>query len=190
MQRQRESASEGESSLEGESSSEGGLEEGELIGDRYYRKQVEGGGGRNALFEDSPYFQELKTGAVSAFKETYLQFFNSLVTPSEAAAVFCWATVGGSNSMFHPPHTHKNSRLSLVYYPTFPPSASPLTLMDKRGGMHGTLDVRPNPGDMVVFPSWVQHYVAPCETGEEPRVSWSCNLPGEWEDTADMNLEL
>jgi uncharacterized protein (TIGR02466 family) len=146
-------------------------------------------GGRNALFEESPVFQSLKLASLSAFSSTYLQFFNSPITPSEASAVFCWATVGGNSALFHPPHTHKNSRLSAVYYPTFPEGSSPLTLMDKRGGMENSFDVLPEPGEMVVFPSWVQHYVAPCEM-EEWRVSWSCNLPGEWEDTADMNLEL
>jgi len=94
-----------------------------------------------------------------------------------------------SPPLWHPPHVHKNSKLSLVYYPSVPPFSSPLSLMDNRGGLDHITDVYPMNNSIVVFPSQITHYVGPT-AAQGWRVSWSCNLPGKWTEVSDLNLEL
>ena len=49
----------------------------------------------------------------------------------------------------------------------------------------------------MVFPGWLRHQVTPSifdeaaeQAGNGQRVSVSCNLHGEWRDTAELTLEL
>jgi uncharacterized protein (TIGR02466 family) len=100
-----------------------------------------------------------------------------------------WANVlrdGGYNSL----HSHPNSFWSGVYYVTGNnasdeyPFSGKLELVDPRPGasleyvdstrLYGRFLVNPSPGQMIVFPSWLQHFVHPCR-GNEPRISIAFN---------------
>lgn len=100
-----------------------------------------------------------------------------------------WANVlrdGGYNSL----HSHPNSFWSGVYYVTGNgagddhPFSGKLELVDPRPGasleyvdstrLYGRFLVRPSAGQMIVFPSWLQHFVHPCR-GSEPRISIAFN---------------
>ena len=88
----------------------------------------------------------------------------------------------------HRPHTHGNSLLSGVYYPTGSPSHPPIEFFDNRntGAINPTINdytlenasswhypVVPN--SLLIFPSWLQHWV-PVNTIEIPRISISFNI--------------
>ena len=99
----------------------------------------------------------------------------------------------------HRPHTHGNSLLSGVYYPTGTPSHPPIEFFDNRniGAINPTInDYTPEnastwhypvvPNSLLIFPSWLQHWV-PVNTIEIPRISISFNVmikgqPGKEED--------
>jgi hypothetical protein len=128
------------------------------------------------------------------FADTLLTFFNTPLTATQAANIFCWSTVGGGPSgslgvPFHPPHTHSNSVLSGVFYASVPPGSGAITFTDPRSLFQNKHEHAPAPNTFIVFPSWLTHFVAPTNS-DEFRVSFSCNCPGEWEETSDLNLEL
>ncbi len=87
-------------------------------------------------------------------------------------------------------HLHPQANLSGVYYVTNPPTdggdagrGGSLALCDPRpgavmGGVLGqvsTLKIPPSPGGVVMFPSWMQHYVLPFR-GPGERISIAFNV--------------
>ena len=88
-------------------------------------------------------------------------------------------------------HDHAETHFSVAYYPdagdadpVMYPDSGKLTFVDPRRG--GTVipgvelfpsqfTIVPQPGLLVVFPGWLQHYVQPYRGGR-PRVSISCNV--------------
>ncbi len=101
-----------------------------------------------------------------------------------------WANVlyaGGYNL----PHVHGDAMWSGVYYVDIgeedpaDPLAGTLELLDPRGGIEalkipgqpfsGGYRVRPRDGLLVLFPSWLQHFVRPYR-GARPRISCAFNL--------------
>jgi predicted 2-oxoglutarate/Fe(II)-dependent dioxygenase YbiX len=48
---------------------------------------------------------------------------------------------------------------------------------------------RPQAGDLVLFPSWILHEVAPT-AGDSARVSIAFNIPGSWADTAGVQSQF
>ena len=161
-----------------------------LINDAFFHSQVNPNS-ENAFFESEEAFMTLKTIAGEMFSDTMLTFFNKEVTQETIDAIFCWATVGGkSTNSFHPPHSHKNSVLSGVFYSSVPESGSaPITFADPRGKFQTVHSHSPKKNSFLVFPSWLEHFVGPSDSTDF-RVSYSCNLPGTWEETSDLNLEL
>lgn len=102
---------------------------------------------------------------------------------------FCWATVS-SHGNYHLSHTHPENRISGVYYSRIPLDSGSLIFDDPRGPrwpFDGRFIHHPQPGELILFPSWLVHQVTGTY-GEEERISWSCNLNGNWEDLADINL--
>ena len=101
----------------------------------------------------------------------------------------------------HRPHTHGNSLLSGVYYPTGSPSHPPIEFFDNRniGAINPTInDYTPEnastwhypvvPNSLLIFPSWLQHWV-PVNTIEIPRISISFNvmIKGQAGKEEDLN---
>jgi uncharacterized protein (TIGR02466 family) len=100
-----------------------------------------------------------------------------------------WATICPSGA-YHAPHCHPDSAWSGVYY-VDPGNANPdqplsglLEFLDPRSGVEAVTSpgdpygepfrVRPQPGLLVIFPSWLYHWVHPY-TGQEPRIAISFN---------------
>jgi uncharacterized protein (TIGR02466 family) len=110
-------------------------------------------------------------------------------TSTEAISLSAWTTIcrGGA---YHAPHSHPDSAWSGVYY-VDPGTRSPdlplggvLEFLDPRAGAEAVtapgdpygapFRVRPQAGLLVVFPSWLFHWVHPY-TGHTPRIAVSFN---------------
>ena len=101
-----------------------------------------------------------------------------------------WATICRAGS-YHAPHSHPNSAWSGVYYvnagtnPPAPSLSGVLEFLDPRAGVEAVtapgdpygepVRVRPEAGLIVIFPSWLYHWVHPY-AGHTPRVAISFNV--------------
>tara|TARA_Y100000389_G_scaffold164233_1_gene167812 strand:+ start:1843 stop:2451 length:609 start_codon:yes stop_codon:yes gene_type:complete len=89
------------------------------------------------------------------------------------------------------PHMHSNYFLSAVYYPKAMQNAGCLTLMAPFTGLEHTLTylhietpgyfnankwhIAPEPGKLIIFPSWLMHYVEDNNSSED-RISIAFNI--------------
>ena len=104
-------------------------------------------------------------------------------------SISAWATVCRAGA-YHGPHSHPDSAWSGVYY-VDPGTESPdrplsgvLEFLDPRAGVEAVsapgdpygepFRVRPQAGLLVVFPSWLYHWVHPY-AGQTPRIAISFN---------------
>ena len=111
-------------------------------------------------------------------------------------SVSAWATICRDGA-YHAPHSHPDSAWSGVYYvaaganaPTRPLSGV-LEFLDPRAGVEAVtapgdpygepVRVRPETGLLVIFPSWLYHWVHPY-TGQAPRIAVSFNATVERAD--------
>ncbi|GMI30325.1 hypothetical protein TeGR_g14637 [Tetraparma gracilis] len=122
----------------------------------------------------------------SRFMHACERFASELSIPLEVQKPFygpqwCWASVQ-ANTTFHDVHTHPMSAFAGTLYLAVPADAGALSLADPRGPMppfqYG-YRVPPREGTLTLFPATVPHSVLPTPGGE-PRVSISCNYPGNW----------
>ena len=115
----------------------------------------------------------------------------SPTTPLSDVGFRCvaWANVSRRGD-FHRPHNHPNSSWSGVYYVAVGDAVDDdqkglIEFVDPRTGIN-TFDwpgnpfdrrvsIAPEPGLLLVFPSWLQHYVLPFE-GNSERISIAFNL--------------
>ena len=72
----------------------------------------------------------------------------------------------------HAWHHHIFSSMSGVYYIKTPPGSSGITFDD---GLE-SVTFQPEPGDIVVFPSWLAHKVGPVNFKQEPHAARSQHL--------------
>ena len=109
---------------------------------------------------------------------------------TDTVLVSAWATVC-RNGSYHAPHSHPDSAWSGVYYVdagtiTADRSLSGvLEFIDPRAGVEAVtapgdpygepLRVRPQAGLIVIFPSWLYHWVHPY-AGHTPRIAVSFNV--------------
>jgi hypothetical protein len=147
-------------------------------------------------------------GVAATFRgaaEHFLQLHGLPAAEARARAmereVFCWASVHGVNSS-HELHSHELASVSGVLYLETPPGCGALQFVDPRGDhlpepgglpappFVGQLAIAPRPGRLVLFPGWMRHRVARGSAAATNRMSVSCNLHGEWRDTAKMALRL
>jgi uncharacterized protein (TIGR02466 family) len=89
---------------------------------------------------------------------------------------------GGFNFL----HMHEGSLLSGSFYLQVPPGSGALTFRDPRAGVlhgvikgpvpngHADIHLSPSMGLLVLFPSWMEHYVEPHES-DEPRICIAFN---------------
>ena len=138
-------------------------------------------------------YQDLMRRVVSRVQATFSELArgqDEAVGLRYRLGVQAWAMVmrQGDHALVH---DHVESHFSVAYYPDpgdADPAAHPdsgkLTFVDPRRG--GTVipgvelfpsqfAVTPQPGLLVVFPGWLQHFVQPYRGGR-PRVSISCNV--------------
>ena len=104
--------------------------------------------------------------------------------------VSAWATIC-RNGSYHAPHSHPDSAWSGVYYvdagqiAADRPLSGVLEFLDPRAGIEAVtapgdpygepVRVRPEPGLIVIFPSWLFHWVHPY-VGDTPRIAVSFNV--------------
>lgn len=83
-------------------------------------------------------------------------------------------------------HFHEGSLLSGAFYVGIPPGSGQLVFRDPRPGVthghvkgavpngHGDVELMPSAGLLVLFPSWLEHYVE-SHASDEPRIAISFN---------------
>ena len=85
-------------------------------------------------------------------------------------------------STHHDLHTHPGSALAGTLYLEVPNDGGALSLSDPRGPLPPfgyAYRVKPEVGKFVIFPATLPHMVH-STPGDEPRISISCNYPGDW----------
>ena len=141
--------------------------------------------------ENSPLVQGLLT-AIRSLARRYLSAANQNPRngqESKVLQVYVWAGIH-SGCVAHLAHYHPNTAVSGTYYVSTPKGAGDLVLSDPRGLLPpfgGRHVHRPKAGEVILFPSWLRHEVAPsCNLSDEnPRVALSFNIIGDWEQTND-----
>lgn len=113
-----------------------------------------------------------------------------------------WAAICRAGA-YHAPHAHPDSAWSGAYYVDAgtsdpdTPLGGVLEFLDPRGGAEAVtapgdpygepFRVRPESGLLVVFPSWLYHWVHPY-AGQTPRIAVSFNVmlaaPGEFDESS------
>ena len=161
------------------------LEEGERL-----RASTEGAGKSNrGGFHSSGNFFEQEAPAIARLGAHVVEAVNAAMaslsaTPPQGAShlmLFGWINMSPPGG-FNAPHTHPGAHWSGTYYLRQP------EVEEGRSGMIEFLDpradlgpwrklggqavrskrrLRPQPGDLILFPSWLTHWVYPNETEEE-----------------------
>ena len=105
-----------------------------------------------------------------------------------------WINVNSKND-FNVPHVHPNSLVSAVYYVKVPNNSGKL-VFDNPISQHNFIissdaiqnfntlnssiwSIQPNEGELVMFPSWLKHWVEPNRSGDE-RISLAFNIQIDW----------
>jgi hypothetical protein len=135
------------------------------------------------------------------------EFFTTIIDDSgvvpdaQLLRVFAWTSLHRAGS-HHVGHHHVDSAVSGVFYVQVPSaSSSPaeveagggsgdLIFYDPRGSLPPfgkSLHIRPVAGDLVLFPGYLMHSVAPTYSMEGYRISVSFNFQGSWETLSDVN---
>jgi uncharacterized protein (TIGR02466 family) len=140
-----------------------------------------------------PCYQDLMRRVVTRVQATFFELARGQPAAADVryrVGVQAWAMVmrNGDHTLVH---DHTEAHFSVAYYPDAGdadpanhPDSGKLTFVDPRRG--GTVipgvelfpsqfAVVPQPGLLVVFPGWLQHYVQPYR-GARPRISISCNV--------------
>jgi uncharacterized protein (TIGR02466 family) len=155
-----------------------------------------------------PDFQNRPEAAVGALT-TWITWVVSRMVDATAeagafkghASIWAWATVCREGA-YHAPHSHPGSAWSGVYYVdagrtnTNRPLSGMLEFLDPRVGVEAVntpgdpygepVRVRPESGLLVVFPSWLYHWVHPY-AGQTPRIAVSFNVTFSAPDTVKTN---
>jgi uncharacterized protein (TIGR02466 family) len=143
-----------------------------------------------------PNFLSQPEPVVSALKLWLTWGLRRIIEASAGANAFkgtlftsAWATLCRAGA-YHAPHSHPDSAWSGVYY-VDPGTGSPdqplsgvLEFLDPRAGVEAVtapgdpygepFRIRPQAGLLVLFPSWLYHWVHPY-TGQTPRIAVSFN---------------
>lgn len=144
----------------------------------------------------SPEFERLRL-LVHASVERYLGELEVALPEDAPLDLFIWATVLRADQD-HAVHFHPSAVCSGSFYSQVPAGAGGLWLQDPRGTLPPftqRIKFAPSNGDLVVFPSWLQHQVALGQNSGELRVSWSFNLETEaastwpWDCTSGVAVQ-
>lgn len=135
------------------------------------------------LFEDeAPIFQTIKGHAERAVQDTMAQVASRADMDSLALKLFAWMNANPKGA-FNAPHTHPGAHWSGVYYVSQPDTkggqSGMIEFLDPRSDLPNwrLLDIRsfrPKAGELIVFPSYLVHWVYPNDLDVE-RVSIAFN---------------
>jgi uncharacterized protein (TIGR02466 family) len=144
------------------------------------------------VWHSRPDFLNRRDPAISAFHAWLTWALRRMIDATAfdgTLSASAWATICRAES-YHAPHFHPDSAWSGVYY-VDPGMRSPdqplsgvLEFLDPRAGVEAVtasadpyrepLRVRPQAGLLVIFRSWLYHWVHPC-AGDMPRIAISFN---------------
>ena len=103
-----------------------------------------------------------------------------------------WGTVH-RGCIGHDWHVHPQTTVSGVFYATMPEGAGGLVFKDMRylkGAVQQQVhEVKPLPGHMLLFPSWLEHRVAPTPVSDN-RVTLAFNIGESWGPIQETNTVL
>lgn len=120
-------------------------------------------------------YQKLR-GYIETFGRRYLHRLGYLDTTT-GFDIFSWAAIN-SHSDFHGPHTHTGELMVGVYYAKVNEGSGRLRLFDPRGQIvpfGKVYDFSCQSGQMILFPSWLQHAALPTK-GSDNRVVFAFNI--------------
>ncbi|MFL6352503.1 MAG: 2OG-Fe(II) oxygenase family protein [Bryobacteraceae bacterium] len=143
-----------------------------------------------------PDFLKREDAAVSSLRTWLTWALRRMIDATAGANAFdgalsasAWATICRAGA-YHAPHSHPDSAWSGVYYVNAgsdspdQPLSGVLEFLDPRAGVDAVtapgdpygepFRVRPQAGLLVIFPSWLYHWVHPY-TGQTPRIAISFN---------------
>ena len=140
---------------------------------------LHGGHGHGGL-QTQGNFLRIDREPVRQLAEGFAEMIAQVATPNVLQMVG-WAVLGrpGDGSL-DTPHHHLPYHFSAVYYPRVPVLPAPegnLVFFDPRETFAGGQPVQlpPQEGMMVLFPSWLKHSVIPLQRAEGDRISISLN---------------
>jgi hypothetical protein len=138
-----------------------------------------GGSGVGGLQTQGNIFQ-IDSLPVRQLGEAFAEMITQMSIPNVLQMVG-WAVLGrpGDGSL-DTPHNHLPYHFSAVYYPKVPalqPPEGNIIFFDPRETFAGGQPVQlaPEEGMMVLFPSWLKHSVVPLRTATDDRISISLN---------------
>ncbi len=137
----------------------------------------------NELQKFSPTFQKLE-GLIDSRVKKFSRGLSFDLGGASLRMTTCWVNVMNDNT-HHSLHLHPLSVISGTYYVSVPDGAPAIKFEDPRASRfmnspprkNTHLEVKANPGSVVLFESWLRHEV-PLHSGRAPRVSISFNY--EW----------
>ena len=161
--------------------------------DRFFEAQSDADERARAGDASAP-FATFRSGAFARLRASLRsavdQYVRAAAGPDAADALgpdtelFMWATVHSMHDRTgHAPHIHEHAAVSGVFYVAAPEGSGDITFDDPRGlrppFARNRLSHSPRPGELLLFPPWVGHAVAPSActaNASAPRVSLPFNV--------------
>jgi len=184
-------------------------QKGQTANDRFFADQVEvfESGGASFLEEEDGHgsqqaFATLRSAWLADAREYVVGAIGEegaagLFDDESSLRMFVWASVHEGCSA-HVGHIHENTAVSGVFYLAVPPGSGPITFDDPRGlrppFARNRLSHEPTAGELLLFPPWIGHSVAPSCAATSPRVALSFNIftagaeAENWELLADASF--
>lgn len=135
-------------------------------------------------------FQTLRSWIKDCAIEASRQFWEKSNSNRYKISMDAWININGKDSL-NGPHSHAGSHWSAVYYVKVPDSgkdskSGAIEFLDPRGNISGSClpnaltfgpkhTLMPVPGELILFPSYLMHWVHPNKSDEE-RMSIAVNI--------------
>jgi uncharacterized protein (TIGR02466 family) len=143
------------------------------------------GGWQSDSFIDNEFFSDL----LNEVNNTCFDFSNSLGIMIEGKTEY-WININ-QYMHFNRPHIHPGSVFSAVYYAKYPNNCGQIGFSNPADNIgydwsnkvksnncynSAEFNIIPQEGFLLVFPSWLEHYVSPNENKNEDRISIAFNV--------------
>ena len=152
----------------------------------FNRSNFLGSQSRRCLLKESPYLLDSE-------RKILLGMLGSVLPLNPDLRVTSWINCSSAGS-FNTAHVHPGAEISGVFYISVPPGSGQIVFRDPRpqsemsglqnkfGKFLKCLDprfsVRPELGDILLFPSWLMHQVEPGKGQQGLRISMALNING------------